>query len=106
MLGAVDKVLPPGAARRLGDQLVLQLVEMLDALAGFVARLAIGLGDVEGPGDKRPAPPPVSGALPAVLIARALRADIGPGRVPGAGKNRIAEPADCRKRVGRACGDA
>src|SRR3984957_17902651 len=106
MLGAVDEVLPSRASCRLGDKLVLQLVEIFDAFARFVAGLGVGLGDVDRAADIGLAPPRAPGRSPAVLIARDLRADIAPGGVPGAGEDRVAEPTDRRKSVRRAGGDA
>src|SRR5918911_2841728 len=40
--GAVDEILSAGSPRRLGDQLILQPVEMGDALLGLGARLLLG----------------------------------------------------------------
>src|SRR5450755_2583186 len=79
---------------------------MLDAGPRFLTRLLVGFGDVDRPRDKDLTPALAPGLLPAFLVTGDLGADLGPGGMPGAGKDRIAVGADRREGIRRAGGDA
>jgi len=79
---------------------------MPEAFARFVASLAVGLGDVHRAGDIDLPLALTPGRFPAFLITVDLTVYFAPGGMPGAGEDRVAEPADRRKRIGRAGGDA
>src|SRR5438477_270559 len=88
--GLVLRVISAGAARRVGDQLVLQPIEMGNALLGLGAGPLLGFGDVDRGRDIDLAAPGMAGAFPAVLVSLDVRRELVPGRVAGAGEDRVA----------------
>src|SRR5205823_5628274 len=82
-----------GAPRRLGDQLVLQPVEMAHARFRLGARAPLGLGDIDRRGDEHPAFAGMPGGLVGAVIGLDVRGEIRPGRVARAGEHRIPERA-------------